>query len=625
MNDESEMNDNAKDSPQRARQRRWLVIAEYISLASSIAGTAAAIATQQIGFAAIPLTITLGLNLDNRSSLRQLNQQQKNNALQQFPKFLEPLEVQLARVEEFASALDRRTQQQHQEWRDSVAQIQQIVNPLKLQLAQLKNQWQDLDRLTQKQIRELKESRSEQDEAIAAQFEHLFDRLENHLGQVETVSQQIPPPVARELNGFKEQLAQFQNAFRVEIDDAIAALESQLPALEHKITDLEAERETLPTAAQINQIEQHLERLQEQYNLAQNRFLKTEKLPETIQVEFSSMVSRRGAPVPTDAVSWQCLQILRGHRGSVNAIAIARDPKTIVSGSEDNTIKLWHFDSGEEERSLKASEADWSGAVKTVALSPDQKIIASGSDDNTIQLWQLANGKPLNRLQGHDRTVRAIAFSPTHPLLVSGSDDKTIKLWHLETGTIAQTLDGQSDWFTGITAIAISPNGQLIASGSDDKTIKLWHLETGAAIGTLNGHLGTVNALVFSPDSQTLISGSSDKTIKLWHLDRQREIRTLMGHSDSVDAIAIDPAGQLLATGSWDSRIKLWNFSTGQEICTLKGHASAVMALAFADATTLISSSSDTTIKIWQQCPNEPRSPQSTTPSPISTDQTAKY
>jgi DNA repair exonuclease SbcCD ATPase subunit len=46
--------------------RRWLEIAEYVSVAGSVVGSAIAIATQQLVYAATPLTLGLALNLANR-------------------------------------------------------------------------------------------------------------------------------------------------------------------------------------------------------------------------------------------------------------------------------------------------------------------------------------------------------------------------------------------------------------------------------------------------------------------------------------------------------------------------------------------------------------------------------
>src|SRR5512147_3139319 len=62
---------------------------------------------------------------------------------------------------------------------------------------------------------------------------------------------------------------------------------------------------------------------------------------------------------------------------------------------------------GELLRSLE----DHSDSVYSVAISADGRTIVSGSDDNTIKVWNLATGELLRTLNGHSNSVSNVAIS----------------------------------------------------------------------------------------------------------------------------------------------------------------------------------------------------------------------
>ncbi|RMF26222.1 MAG: serine/threonine protein kinase, partial [Cyanobacteria bacterium J083] len=99
---------------------------------------------------------------------------------------------------------------------------------------------------------------------------------------------------------------------------------------------------------------------------------------------------------------------LTGHTEWVNSVAISNNDKYVVSGSGDQSIKIWNLHSGTIYSTLRGHK----GSVNAVAISPNNQLISSGSDDQTIKLWQLETGQLKNNLTGHSQAINSLAFTP---------------------------------------------------------------------------------------------------------------------------------------------------------------------------------------------------------------------
>jgi WD40 repeat protein len=73
-----------------------------------------------------------------------------------------------------------------------------------------------------------------------------------------------------------------------------------------------------------------------------------------------------------------------------------------------------------------AGHTSW---VSSVACSLDGRSVLSGSLDDTLKLWDVATGNEIRTLAGHTNTVLSVAFSPDGKTALSGSADNTLKLW----------------------------------------------------------------------------------------------------------------------------------------------------------------------------------------------------
>ncbi len=292
--------------------------------------------------------------------------------------------------------------------------------------------------------------------------------------------------------------------------------------------------------------------------------------------------------------------------GSVLGVAFSPDGRRIVSGSTDDTLRLWNAETGQP---LGAPLTGHTQAVSGVAFSPDGRRVVSGSDDDTLRLWNAETGQPLGApLTGHTDEVNSVAFSPDGHRIVSGSDDDTLRLWNADTGqSLGPPLTGHNG---AVNSVAFSPDGQRIVSGSTDDTLRLWNVDTGQPIGDpFTGHTAEVWSVAFSPDGRRVVSGSADHTLRRWNVDTGQQIGApLTGHTDRVYRVAVSPDGHRIVSGSADETLRLWDADTGQPLgAPLAGHQGAVYGLAFGfGGHRIVSGSADHTLRLWDPEAGQP-------------------
>jgi WD40 repeat protein len=286
------------------------------------------------------------------------------------------------------------------------------------------------------------------------------------------------------------------------------------------------------------------------------------------------------------------LMTLQGHSGAVNACEYSPDGKRIVSGSNDNTIKIWDADTGIEITSICAH----SSAIKTCIYSPDGRRIVSGAEDYTLKIWDANIGMEITTIEAHSSVVTTCAFSSDGSRIVSGSWDKSLKIWDVKTDNKLAILRGHSKW---VTSCGYSPDAKKIVSGSEDNTLRIWDSESGKEIAKLEGHTGIVTICAYSPDGKSIISGSEDSTLRIWNAETGEQIAKYSGQGQILSC-SFSPDGKSIVAGLNDGTLNIIDVERGEHIVSHKYHSSAVLSCSYSpDGRRIISCSKDKTIKIW--------------------------
>ncbi len=252
---------------------------------------------------------------------------------------------------------------------------------------------------------------------------------------------------------------------------------------------------------------------------------------------------------------------LTGHTAPVYVVEFLTTKPYFVSGSFDQTLKLWDTATLEP----FATFGGHTDLVLAVAIAPGDKLFASGSQDKTVKLWELpaepppdpnAPLKPTGELKGHAAQVYAVAFSPDGKLLVSASADKTVRLWDVAAQTEIRALPEQGG---PVYSVAFSPDGKSLLTGGGDKTVRLYDVADGKELRQFEAPQDAVYSVAFSPDGKTAVAGGLDKTVSRWNVDDGATAGAFDGARGDVYRVQFNHDGGKLMAVTYAADLAIWN------------------------------------------------------------------
>jgi WD40 repeat protein len=284
-----------------------------------------------------------------------------------------------------------------------------------------------------------------------------------------------------------------------------------------------------------------------------------------------------------------------GRRPDLNSMALAPDDRTLVTGSNDGSVRIWDVATGE----LRAGPipGPLKRAVSDLEISRfgDRFLTTVGA---TVDVRSLSDGELIDRVRapGAQSAVDDADFNKDGTRVALAYLDGALLTWRSRPGDDPVTELGSVR--KKATSVAISPDGRrVIATGEHEAKV----FETGPS--RKRGRRLVPSAVAtasFSRDGEHVALVGLDGSVWLWDGKRGRRPRRLGRHAAAVNQVSFDSSGELVATGSMDQTARVWDVDSGRLLSVLGGHTSGLRGLAFSrDGRRLATTSIDGTVRLW--------------------------
>ncbi|XP_057326493.1 eukaryotic translation initiation factor 3 subunit I-like [Microplitis mediator] len=290
--------------------------------------------------------------------------------------------------------------------------------------------------------------------------------------------------------------------------------------------------------------------------------------------------------------------MLQGHERAITVVKFNREGDLIFSASKDKKPNVWWSANGERLGTFNGHN----GSVWCVDVDWRTQFFMSGSGDNTLRLWDCQTGKEISQIDTNS-SVRTCAFGFSGNMAVYSTDKA---LGHQCEMFIIDTRNVDSMTSEGSAIIRIPINGPRISSilwgaldetiitGHEDGEINIWDVSTGKKLNSQKGHKSLINDMQASKDGTMFITASKDHTAKLFDSESLMHLKTYQTerpvNSATISPIfdhvilgggqdAMDVTTTSARQGKFDARF--YHLVFEEEFARLKGHFGPINSLAF--------------------------------------------
>ncbi|XP_014210548.1 eukaryotic translation initiation factor 3 subunit I [Copidosoma floridanum] len=290
--------------------------------------------------------------------------------------------------------------------------------------------------------------------------------------------------------------------------------------------------------------------------------------------------------------------MLHGHERAITQIKYNREGDLLFSASKDKQPNVWYALNGERLGTFNGHN----GSVWCIDVNWNTTRFMSGSGDNSLRIWDCQTGKEISKLETKS-SVRTCAFSYSGDLAVYATDKTLGNVCEMNIIDIRspEAIISQNDNICKISS-AVSRISSLlwgaldetIITGHENGELNIWDCRTGKKSMDAQGHSLQINDMQFNKDSTMFVTASKDNTAKLFDSDTLMPLKCYKTERH-VNSATISPIFDHVVLGGGQDAMDVTTTSTKQgkfdarffhlvfeeEFARLKGHFGPINSLAF--------------------------------------------
>ncbi len=238
-------------------------------------------------------------------------------------------------------------------------------------------------------------------------------------------------------------------------------------------------------------------------------------------------------------------------------------------------------------------------SVRAIQFTKSEDVLLTGdSAGNIIYFDGQIDQKSKIKAHNDKEAVTDISFSISDTKFITSSDDKTAKIFDLNTGMEELVFDEHG---SDVKSCDWNPYKSLVCTGGKDQLLKIWDPLSKKTISTLHPHKNTINRLRFNKNGNWLLSASKDHSVKVTDIRVMKEIQIFKGHEMEVNTVSWHPNREdMFCSAGADGNLIHWMVGQNKSLIMKTAHDKEVFDLCYSQSGNILASSSnDTTVRFW--------------------------